>query len=163
MCSKINITNKRANSGHINHLHTSKWWADVDKELRRMCYSVGKKSNINKGIWTFLKKTFPQNHSIYVYLVEKPGKYILRQNYLFNILHLKCPQYNFLDVALLIWCCMYVYIICIFIFGDKERRSALFTLRKVQQNSFDTALLLTCMTFFLINVTYPYLNFKALP
>lgn len=35
---------------------------------------------------------------------------------------------------------MYVCIIYIFIFGDKELHAALFPLRKVQQNSFDTAL-----------------------
>lgn len=35
MCCKINTTNKRANSGHINHLHTSNWWADIEKDIEK--------------------------------------------------------------------------------------------------------------------------------
>lgn len=57
---------------------------------------------------------------------------------------------------------MYVHIIYIFIFGDKEQHSALFILRKVQQNSFDTALLLTCMTFFLKNVLHSHILMSKL-
>lgn len=56
-------------------------------------------------------------------------------------------SYNFLAVAFLIWFCMYVYAIYIFILDDKELHFTLFSLRKVQQNSFDTALFLACMTF----------------
>lgn len=57
---------------------------------------------------------------------------------------------------------MYVYIIYIFLLDDKELHSALFSLRKVQQNSVDTALFLTHMTFFLINVSHSHILISKL-
>lgn len=62
MCCKINTTNKRANSGHINHLHTSNWWADIEKDIEKdianVLFCEKKNLLLTKGFELLLKKSY---------------------------------------------------------------------------------------------------------